>query len=213
MVHAEPVGILKDIGGGGLMALSKDIGGGGLMALSLMQNVGRLHRRRSFKSYRMAAACRWLQPTGARWWRLARFAGKQKLLALGVYPAVSLAEARRVREEAKKLLAAGVDPSQAKKQKKGLERSSRQAQAVVGAPAGAAPPDKFWYVNHLRRNASRFGQRAAKRTSPCPIGVGTRRRPSSLQTMHLIWASSRLGTGVRARAARTGQDDMKGASA
>jgi integrase len=61
----------------------------------------------------------WVQPTGTRWWRLAyRYQGKQKLLALGVYPTVSLAEARRAREEAKRFLAAGVDPSQQRKAKK-----------------------------------------------------------------------------------------------
>src|SRR5271165_2958519 len=53
-----------------------------------------------------------VQPTGGKLWRLAyRFAGKQKTLALGVYPAVSLADARDGRDEAKKLLAKGVDPS------------------------------------------------------------------------------------------------------
>ena len=53
-----------------------------------------------------------IQPTGSKLWRLAyRFAGKQKTLALGVYPIVSLDEARRHRDEAKKLLARSVDPS------------------------------------------------------------------------------------------------------
>jgi integrase len=53
-----------------------------------------------------------IQPTGSKLWRLAyRFAGKQKTLALGVYPVVSLEEARRHRDEAKKLLARSIDPS------------------------------------------------------------------------------------------------------
>ena len=53
-----------------------------------------------------------IQPTGGKLWRLAyRFAGKQKTLALGVYPVVSLEEARRRRDEAKKLLARSIDPS------------------------------------------------------------------------------------------------------
>src|SRR6516165_4230851 len=53
-----------------------------------------------------------IQPTGGKLWRLAyRFAGKQKTLALGVYPAISLEEARRRRDEAKKLLAHSIDPS------------------------------------------------------------------------------------------------------
>jgi integrase len=53
-----------------------------------------------------------IQPTGSKLWRLAyRFAGKQKTLALGIYPTASLEEARRYRDEAKKLLARSIDPS------------------------------------------------------------------------------------------------------
>lgn len=50
-------------------------------------------------------------PDGARYWRWDyRWAGKRKTLALGVYPAISLAEARDKRDLAKKQLAAGADP-------------------------------------------------------------------------------------------------------
>ena len=53
-----------------------------------------------------------VQPTGARYWRFRyRFAGKAKMLSLGVYPKVSLAEARRRRNEARALLDSGTDPS------------------------------------------------------------------------------------------------------
>ncbi|MCO5131831.1 MAG: integrase arm-type DNA-binding domain-containing protein [Xanthobacteraceae bacterium] len=53
-----------------------------------------------------------VMPSGSRRWRMQfRYAGKQKLLTFGVYPAVSLADARRRRDEAKKALAAGTDPS------------------------------------------------------------------------------------------------------
>ncbi|WP_230675340.1 Arm DNA-binding domain-containing protein, partial [Yersinia pseudotuberculosis] len=48
---------------------------------------------------------------GSRYWRLKyRFAGKEKLLAVGVYPDVSLAVARVKRDEAKKIVAGGGDP-------------------------------------------------------------------------------------------------------
>lgn len=51
-------------------------------------------------------------PTGGKSWRLGyRFDGKQKAISFGQYPAVSLAEAREKRDEAKKLLAAGKDPA------------------------------------------------------------------------------------------------------
>ena len=52
-----------------------------------------------------------------KYWRMNyRFAGKQKTLALGVYPAVSLAQARQGRDKARKLLAQGTDPSTAKRE-------------------------------------------------------------------------------------------------
>ena len=54
----------------------------------------------------------WIMPDGAKRWRLAyRLAGVQKVLAVGVYPATGLREAREARDEAKKLLADGQDPA------------------------------------------------------------------------------------------------------
>jgi len=58
-------------------------------------------------------------PAGGKPWRLAyRFAGKQKTLSFGVYPAVSLKDARQKREEAKEQLAKGIDPGERKKEAK-----------------------------------------------------------------------------------------------
>src|ERR1039457_4585540 len=63
-------------------------------------------------------------PTGGKLWRLKyRFAGKEKLLSLGGYPEVSLADARLARDEARKLLHEGTDPS-AKRQ---AEKAARVA--------------------------------------------------------------------------------------
>jgi integrase len=60
-----------------------------------------------------------VMPTGAKYWRLKyRMAGKEKRFALGVYPVVSLARARQGREEARKLIAQGVDPSAARQEAK-----------------------------------------------------------------------------------------------
>jgi integrase len=53
-----------------------------------------------------------IKPNGSKLWRLAyRFAGKQKSLAFGVYPEVTLKHAREKRDEAKRLLVDNVDPS------------------------------------------------------------------------------------------------------
>ena len=55
---------------------------------------------------------------GAKYWRLAyRWHGKQRTLALGVYPAVGLMEARAARDDAKRSLAANVDPSAVKRER------------------------------------------------------------------------------------------------
>ncbi len=55
----------------------------------------------------------WVTPDGAKRWRLAyRFAGVQKTLALGVYPATGLREVRDSRVKAKRLLNDGIDPAQ-----------------------------------------------------------------------------------------------------
>lgn len=60
-----------------------------------------------------------ISPAGGRLWRMAyRFDGKQKQLSFGAYPAVSLKDARSKRDEAKALLAAGIDPGSHRKQEK-----------------------------------------------------------------------------------------------
>ena len=61
-------------------------------------------------------------PAGSKYWRLKYFiAGKEKLLALGVYPDVTLADARERRAEARKVLAAGKDPGETKKETKRVQ--------------------------------------------------------------------------------------------
>ena len=57
-----------------------------------------------------------IQPTGSKLWRMAyRFQHKQKTLAFGAYPAVSLKDARAKRDGAKELLAKGSDPGEIKR--------------------------------------------------------------------------------------------------
>lgn len=69
-----------------------------------------------------------------KYWRLSyRFVGKQKTLALGVYPEVSLAKARKRRDEARELLADGIDPSQTKRdaKKKQLQAAANTFEVVA----------------------------------------------------------------------------------
>ncbi len=69
-------------------------------------------------------------PNGGRWWRLKyRHGGKEKLLSLGTYPDVGLKDARGRRDEARKQLAAGVDPGEARKATKTAKADSLEAVA------------------------------------------------------------------------------------
>jgi len=71
---------------------------------------------KDFKSSDSGGLYMLITKNGSKLWRLSyRFDGKQKLLAVGQYPVVTLADARTKRDAAKKLLADGVDPSEDRK--------------------------------------------------------------------------------------------------
>ncbi len=75
-----------------------------------------------------------IAPTGSRWWRFKyRFAGKEKRISLGVYPDVGLKKARDRRDEMRKLVADGIDPSAARKQQKlmALDATANTFEAVA----------------------------------------------------------------------------------
>jgi len=75
-----------------------------------------------------------ISPAGGKWWRLKyRFGRKEKWLSLGVYPDVSLKDARDRRDEARKLLAGGIDPSENRKAAKSAraDRASNSFEVVA----------------------------------------------------------------------------------
>lgn len=73
-----------------------------------------------------------VHPNGSKYWRLQyRFGGKQKMLALGVYPDVSLADARARRDDARKLLANGIDPGDKKKNDKIEQEEARTFEQLL----------------------------------------------------------------------------------
>jgi len=75
-----------------------------------------------------------VKPNAGKYWRLKyRFAGKEKSLAIGVYPDVSLKQARLERDEAKKLIQANIDPVQDKQEQKlkRLELSNNSYEVVA----------------------------------------------------------------------------------
>ena len=90
-----------------------------------------------------------VKPDGARYWRLDyRFAGKRRTLALGIYPIVSLSNARSRREDARALLAKEIDPGVAKK------ASKRNAKLTSGNTFEAIARE--WIANQRNRLATRY---------------------------------------------------------
>lgn len=82
-----------------------------------------------------------ISPAGGRWWRFKyRFEGKEKRLSLGVYPDVSLRNARERRDEMRRLVANGVDPSVNRRVQKAAkaERSANSFEAIA----------REWYAKH-----------------------------------------------------------------
>ncbi|EPU1047493.1 integrase arm-type DNA-binding domain-containing protein [Raoultella ornithinolytica] len=90
-----------------------------------------------------------VHPNGSKYWRLQyRFGGKQKMLALGVYPDVSLADARARRDEARKLLANGIDPGDKKKNDKVEQEEARTFEQLA---IEWHATNKKWSEEHSRR--------------------------------------------------------------
>lgn len=114
------------------------------------------------------------QPTGAGWWRLRyRFGGKEGMLSLGVYPDVPLSLARQRRDEARAQVAAGTDPSAARKADKvaqAVEAAvTRMADAGLPAPGTFEAVAREWLATvheakvsagHAERTRIRFEQDA-----------------------------------------------------
>lgn len=94
--------------------------------------------------------------SSGRYWRLKyRYDGKEKLLALGVYPEVSLKEAREKRDEARQLLADGIDPSVQRRTNKLLQTTSTETTLHVIAKEWFETKKTGWSVVHAKRTWAR----------------------------------------------------------
>ena len=95
-------------------------------------------------------------PSGGKWWRLKyRFDGKEKRLSLGVYPDVGLKDARTRRDEARKLLADGVDPSENRK----AQKSARADRAANSFEVVA----REWHTKHAPNWTEHHSDRIIRR--------------------------------------------------
>lgn len=118
-----------------------------------------------------------INPNGSKYWRLQyRFDGKQKVLALGVYPMVSLGEARRKRDEAKKLVSDGIDPSEKKKADKIEQSEALTFEAVA----------RDWHTACKRKWSDSHSERVLKSMKDGLFTAIGKRKISELNTRDLI---------------------------
>ncbi|MDQ6962855.1 MAG: tyrosine-type recombinase/integrase [Mariprofundaceae bacterium] len=100
-----------------------------------------------------------VKPSGKYWHLSYRFAGKQKTLAIGVYPAVSLREARTARDKAKELLRQNIDPSQNKQKEKRQAIAKARAATFEGvAVEWLEKQATTWSSGYLKDTTNRLKQ-------------------------------------------------------
>jgi len=91
-----------------------------------------------------------IHPNGSKYWRFRfRFGGKQHLMAFGVYPETSLADARQKREEARRLVAAGVDPREHKRAVK--EEQAKEVITFESVARDWHASNQKWSESHSAR--------------------------------------------------------------
>lgn len=97
-----------------------------------------------------------VHPNGSKYWRLKyRFNGKEKLLAIGVYPDIGLADAREKRDEARKQIANGADP--------GMVKQFNKAAARVSAANSFESIAREWYVKFSTTWTEKHGEKIIRR--------------------------------------------------
>lgn len=156
-----------------------------------------------------------VKPTGAKYWRLKyRFAGKEKLLALGVYPEVTLAQAREERTKARELLRNGQDPATTRKLERLGVRNAGANTFEVLAREWFERRRETWVAAHADRILRRFERDIFPWIGARPVAEIT--VPEMLAVLRRIQERGAIETAHRARwdcsqvfmyAAETGRGD------
>ncbi|MDD9338070.1 MAG: integrase arm-type DNA-binding domain-containing protein [Providencia heimbachae] len=92
----------------------------------------------------------YVHPNGSKYWRFRfRFSGKQHLMAFGIYPEISLADAREKRDAARKQVALGIDPREHKKELK--EEQQKEFNTFEKVARDWHATNKKWSEGHSHR--------------------------------------------------------------
>jgi len=139
-----------------------------------------------------------VNPNGSKWWRFAySFGGREKMLSFGTYPDVSLNLARRRRDEARRLLAEGINPSDQR----------REARAVAAASAlnTFTAVVESWKADELAANSAEYQRNVARMLERDVLPYVGERPIVEIKTRELIAVFDRIrqrGVEETARRAR-----------
>lgn len=135
-------------------------------------------------------------PSGGKLWRLQYlFGGKQKTAFFGAYPVISLTEARKQRDEAKGMLAAGIDPSGAKKAQKAAQVSKAADSFEVIAREWFGQFRDTWTEGHADTIIARLEQNVFPWVGAVPISE--LEAPEVLTVLRRVQARGALETAHR----------------
>ncbi len=138
-----------------------------------------------------------IQPNGAKYWRMDyRLAGKRKTLAIGVYPEMSLADARDRRQQARKLIANGIDPVAVKQAQKAVVVAQTENSFEVVAREWFARHAPNWKENHSSKIIARLEKDVFPWIGNRPIAEIT--APALLAAIRKIESRGALETAHRA---------------
>ena len=139
-----------------------------------------------------------VSPKGGKWWRYKyRFEHDEKCLSLGVYPNISLKDARRLRDEARQLLAKGIDPSENRKALKSANAERAANSFEVVARKWYAKHSPGWAPDHAQRVLRLFERDIFPRIGGRPVADVP--APDLLAMLRRIENREALDTAHRAR--------------
>ncbi|BBF70169.1 tyrosine-type recombinase/integrase [Sphingomonas bisphenolicum] len=137
-------------------------------------------------------------PAGHKSWRMGYwFAKVKKRLVLGSYPAMTLAQAREARDEARKLVAAGTDPAVAKKQRDAARLINARATFKIVAENWLAEQRPRWNGKHAKNVQEALQRDIYPAIGSLPIAEVT--KPIVVQLLKKIEARGAIETAKRQR--------------
>nr|WP_199066263.1 integrase arm-type DNA-binding domain-containing protein [Chromobacterium sp. ASV5] len=139
-----------------------------------------------------------IAPNGAKYWRLKyRHQGKEKRLAIGVYPEISLKEARQRRDAARRLIADGIDPSKAKQEAKEAAKQAASNTFATIAEEWLEKESHEWSAQHTERVRSAMALHIYPHIGDTPINQV---RPLQLlEVLRKVESAGHIDTAKRLR--------------